>query len=70
MRTGLSSGSFHEILMLLKDIVELVVAPKHNEETTISGMQVDRAERAAAVSLSRFQVATKTSLCGTLSSPD
>lgn len=44
VRTGLSSGFFHfllvpegnnswEMLMLLKDIVELVVAPRHTDET-------------------------------------
>jgi len=56
--------------MLLKDIVELVVAPKHIDHTAFSGMQVGRAQRAAAVNLSKFQVVTKTSLCGTLPSPD
>lgn len=56
--------------MFLKDIVELVVAPKHTDGT-LPILEWKLAEhRAAAVNHSKFQVVTKTSLCGTLPLPD
>ena len=56
-----------KILMLLKDIVELAVAPRHTEET-LHFLQDCRAQALATANLPRFSFEAKTPLCETLPS--
>lgn len=78
MRTGLSSGFFHfiSVTVYLRESTlgryscSSKILWSSAAGSAFSGMQVGRAQRVAAVNLSKFQIATKTSLCGALSPPD